>query len=323
MEKDLIPVISIVGPTASGKTDLAIDLALKFGGEIVSADSMQVYKEFEISTAKPNLIQKSKVKHHLIDILHVSEEFSVAQYKDLAKKAIMDIHGRRKLTFLVGGTGLYIDSLLKNIEFENRNTSDEKIRKELSEKSNLELFEILKKIDPKSAQNIHINNKKRIIRAIEFFYTSGYPISIQVENSKNIVSPFKVCKIGLNFKNREILYGRINMRVEKMFGLGLVKEVENISKNINLSKTANGAIGYKEILEYINGKADLDTAKENLKKATRNYAKRQITWFKRDPEINWIYPDDMESYDKILNTAEKIIKNFINYKGHVYEKNQL
>lgn len=312
MGKDLIPVISIVGPTASGKTELATDLALKFGGEIVSADSMQVYKEFEISTAKPNLAQRSKVKHHLIDILHVNEEFSVAQYKELAKEAVINIHARGKLPFLVGGTGLYIDSFLKNIEFEIKNTSNEKIRKQLEEKSNSELFEILKKIDPKSAQNIHINNKKRIIRAIEFFYTSGYPISIQTENSKNNSSPYKVCKIGLNFKNREILYGRINMRVEKMFGLGLVKEVENISKNINLSKTANGAIGYKEILEYINGKADLDTAKENLKKATRNYAKRQITWFKRDSEINWIYPDDMESYDKILSAAEKIIKNFIN-----------
>lgn len=312
MEKELIPVVSIVGPTASGKTDLAIDLALKFGGEIVSADSMQVYKEFEISTAKPNLNQRIKVKHHLIDILHVNEEFSVAQYKRLAKKAIMDIHSRGKLPFLVGGTGLYVDSLLKNIEFENKNTSDEKIRKELAEKSNLELFEILKKIDPKSAQNIHINNKKRIIRAIEFFYTSGYPISIQVKNSQNIVSPFKVCKIGLNFKNREILYSRINMRVEKMFKIGLIKEIKNISDNMNLSKTAEGAIGYKEILEYISGKTDLNSAKESLKKATRNYAKRQLTWFKRDPEINWIYPDNMENYNDILILAEEFIKKFTN-----------
>ncbi|MBQ2672186.1 MAG: tRNA (adenosine(37)-N6)-dimethylallyltransferase MiaA [Clostridia bacterium] len=312
MEKDLIPVISIVGPTASGKTELATDLALKFGGEIVSADSMQVYKEFEISTAKPNLAQRSKVKHHLIDILHVNEEFSVAQYKELAKEAVINIHARGKLPFLVGGTGLYIDSFLKNIEFEIKNTSDEKIRKELSEKSNLELFEILKKIDPKSAQNIHINNKKRIIRAIEFFYTSGYPISIQVKNSQNRVSPFKVCKIGLNFKNREILYSRINVRVEKMFKLGLVKEVKNISDNMTLSKTAEAAIGYKEILEYTNGKTDLDSAKENLKKVTRNYAKRQITWFKRDPEINWIYPDNMENYNEILISAEEIIKKFTN-----------
>ena len=312
MEKDLIPVISIVGPTASGKTELATDLALKFGGEIVSADSMQVYKEFEISTAKPNLAQRSKVKHHLIDILHVNEEFSVAQYKELAKEAVINIHARGKLPFLVGGTGLYIDSFLKNIEFEIKNTSDEKIRKELSEKSNLELFEILKKIDPKSAQNIHINNKKRIIRAIEFFYTSGYPISIQVKNSQNRVSPFKVCKIGLNFKNREILYSRINVRVEKMFKLGRVKEVKNISDNMTLSKTAEAAIGYKEILEYTNGKTDLDSAKENLKKVTRNYAKRQITWFKRDPEINWIYPDNMENYNEILISAEEIIKKFTN-----------
>lgn len=313
MEKDLIPLVSIVGPTASGKTELAVDLALKFGGEIISADSMQIYKEFEISTAKPTLAQRQKIKHHLIDILHVNEEFSVAQYMGLAKKAVNDVWNRGKLPFLVGGTGLYVDSLIKNIKFENKITSNENIRSKLEEKSNSELFEILNKIDPESAQGIHINNRKRIIRAIEFFYTSGYPISMQVKNSKNNISPYKVCKIGLNFKDRKLLYNRINLRVEKMFKLGLIEEVKNISSNnINLSKTAAGAIGYKEILEYIKGETDLISAKETLKKATRNYAKRQITWFKRDTEINWLYIDDFKDYSKILNTAEKIIKKFIN-----------
>lgn len=312
MKKNLIPIISVVGPTASGKTRLAIDLALKFGGEIVSADSMQVYKEFKISTAKPTLDQQNKVKHHLIDILHVTEEFSVAQYTKLAKKAIQDIWNYGKLPFLVGGTGLYIDSLLKNIQFENKVTTNNTLQKKLSEKSNSELFEILKKIDSKSAQNIHINNKKRIIRAIEFFYTSGYPISIQVKNSKSNPSPYNVCKIGINFKNREILYSRINSRAEKMFALGLTEEIKNIYLNTAPGKTAAGAIGYKEILDFISGKTDLETTKENLKKATRNYAKRQITWFKRDPKINWIYPDTFQNYSDILNTAVEIIKKFIN-----------
>lgn len=321
MKKNLIPLVSIVGPTASGKTELAVDLALKFGGKIISADSMQIYKEFEISTAKPTLSQQKKIKHHLINILHVNEEFSVAQYTKLAKKAVENIWNCGKLPFLVGGTGLYIDSLIKNIKFENKITSNENIRKELEGKSNSELFEILKKIDPKSAQCIHINNKKRIIRAIEFFYTSGYPISIQVKNSKNNISPYTVCKIGLNFRDREILYNRINSRTEKMFELGLLDEVKNISSSMNLSKTAAGAIGYKEVLDFIRGKIDLKTAKENLKKATRNYAKRQITWFKRDPEINWIYIDEFKNYSDILNKTEKIIKKFIN-EGHVYEKTQ-
>ena len=312
MKKDLIPLISIVGSTASGKTELAVDLALKFGGEIISADSMQIYKEFEISTAKPTLAQRQKIKHHLIDILHVNEEFSVAQYMDLAKKAVNDVWNRGELPFLVGGTGLYVDSLIKNIEFENKITSNENIRSKLEEKSNSELFEILNNIDPESAQSIHINNRKKIIRAIEFFYTSGYPISTQVKNSQNNISPYKVCKIGLNFKNRELLYNRINLRVEKMFELGLLNEVKNISSNIPLSKTAAGAIGYKEILEYIKGETDLISAKETLKKATRNYAKRQITWFKRDTEINWLYIDDFKDYSEILNTAEKIIRKFIN-----------
>ncbi len=311
-EKNLIPIVSIVGPTASGKTELTIDLALKFSGEIISADSMQIYKEFEISTAKPTLSQRNKVKHHIIDILHVNEEFSVANYTKLAKTAAQNIYNRGKLPFLVGGTGLYIDSFLKNIEFENKITPDKKIRKELEKKSSPELLEILKKIDPQSAQNIHVNNKKRLIRAIEFFYTSGYPISIQVKNSKNKISPYKVCKIGLNFRNREILYNRINLRVEKMFEHGLLNEVKTIFSSMNLSKTAAVAIGYKEILGHVNGKTNLDEAKENLKKATRNYAKRQITWFKRDLEINWIYVDDFENYSDILNKAEKIIKKFIN-----------
>ena len=282
MKKDLIPMVSIVGPTASGKTELAVDLALKFGGEIISADSMQIYKEFEISTAKPTLAQRQKIKHHLIDFLHISEDFSVAQYVKLAKNTIYDIYNRGKLPFLVGGTGLYVDSLIKDIKFENKVTSNENIRNKLEEKSNSELFDILNKIDPESAQGIHINNRKRIIRAIEFFYTSGYPISMQVKNSKNNISPYKVCKIGLNFKDRELLYSRINLRVEKMFELGLLNEVKNISSNIPLSKTAAGAIGYKEVLGFISGKTDLEETKKNLKKATRNYAKRHITLFKRD-----------------------------------------
>ncbi len=336
---DLIPVICIAGPTASGKTELAVNTALKFGGEIISADSMQIYKEFEISTAKPSEKQLKIVPHHLINILSVSEEFSVAEFKNLASECINDIYLRKKLPFLVGGTGLYIDSLLKNIDFEafsnihekkfnnSQNFSNGKFIEKLNNSqtfsneglvekfdnfknySNEKLARILKETDPISAEKIHANDTKRLKRAIEFFYASGYPISEQTEKSKNAASPYKVCKIGLNFKNRDILYERINKRVDKMFEEGIVEEVKKLSK-ISLSKTAQAAIGYKEILPFVKGECSIREASENLKKATRNYAKRQLTWFRRDKETNWIYIDEYKDFSEVINSAQDIIKNF-------------
>ena len=310
MSEKLIPVVSIVGPTASGKTELSINLAKKFNGEIISADSMQIYKEFDIVTAKPGVLDLKSVKHYLIGDLSVINEFSVSDFENFASQYITDINNRGRLPFLVGGTGLYLDSLLKNIKFESSKNSDENLRNELNKKENEELFEILKKIDPESSRKIHINNKKRVIRAIEFFYIAGYPISEQIENSRKNPSCYDVCKIGLNFKNRDVLYEKINSRVDKMFDMGIVAEVENVRK-LNPGKTASEAIGYKEILDYIDGNISLNQAKENLKQATRRYAKRQLTWFRKDEKIHWIYIDEFENYQKIVSEAEEILKKFV------------
>ena len=311
MVNEKISIISIVGPTASGKTDLSINLALKLDTEIISADSMQIYKEFNILSAKPEKEKLSLVKHHLIDFLSVSEEFSVSKFINLSEKYINEIHSQGKIPILVGGTGLYVDSLLKGLKFESKKSSENsEVIKSLDNLSGEELFKILGKIDPVSSEKIHINNVKRLKRAIEFFYQEGYPISCQVENSKKIISPYKVCRIGLNFESRDILYDRINKRVDEMFESGIEEEVKLISK-LKLSKTSSMAIGYKEVLPYVLGNCSKEEAKEELKKATRRYAKRQLTWFKKNPDINWIYVDKCTDTSEVIEKSFEIVDKFI------------
>lgn len=308
MAESKIPLVSIVGPTATGKTELAVNLALKFGGEIISGDSMQIYKEFNILSAKPSPEQLGKVPHHLIDCLSVREEFSVAKFTELASKSIKKIQSCGKLPFLVGGTGLYIDSLLKNINFEDdKKNKGSKVN--LSNFSNEDLLSELKKIDPVSAGKIHINDTKRLKRAVEFFYASGYPISKQIEESKFAEPRYKTCKIGLNYKNRDLLYEKINKRVEDMFSSGIIEEVSEALKT-ELSKTANAAIGYKEIVPFVFGKCSKQEAVDSLKQATRRYAKRQLTWFKRDKEINWIYIDEFNNFEDVIKKGAEIVNTY-------------
>lgn len=315
MFDELSPLITVVGPTASGKTELAVNLAKKFSGEIVSGDSMQIYKEFEISTAKPTQAQMYGIKHHMINILSITEEFSAAKFKILASRCIEEVLQKNKLPFLVGGTGLYIDSILKNTEYDFNENNNKKPCVDFNGIKNLELMEILKKIDAKSAEKIHVNDTKRLKRAIEFFYLTGYPISEQVKNSHKNPSPYKVCKIGLNFKNRDVLYERINCRVDNMFENGIAGEVKRISA-MKIGKTAKSAIGYKELIDFVEGKCSLDYAKEKLKQATRRYAKRQITWFKRDKEIHWIYCDECGGNSEIFEKSCEIINKFLDeFKG--------
>ena len=311
MVNEKISIISIVGPTASGKTDLSINLALKLDTEIISADSMQIYKEFNILSAKPEKEKLSLVKHHLIDFLSVSEEFSVSKFISLSEKCINEIYSQGKIPILVGGTGLYVDSLLKGLKFESKkNIENSEAIKSLDNLSSEELFKILEKIDPVSSEKIHINNVKRLKRAIEFFYQEGYPISCQVENSKKIISPYNVCRIGLNFESRDILYDRINKRIDEMFESGIEEEVKLISK-LKLSKTSSMAIGYKEVLPYVLGNCSKEEAKEELKKATRRYAKRQLTWFKKNPDINWIYVDKCTDTSEVIEKSFEIVDKFI------------
>lgn len=308
--KNSIKVISVVGPTASGKTKLSVELAKKFNGEIISADSMQIYKGMQIATAKPTEDEKCGIPHHLMGFLPADKTYSVAMFVKDARKCIADINARNKLSFIVGGTGLYVDSLLNNIQFSDE-CRDEKISEELKKIYNLygveKLLEILSEFDEESTQRLKTEkNPKRIIRAIEFYKTTGTTITQQIENSKLEESPYEAIKIGLNFRNREKLYERINRRVDIMLEEGLIDEARQVLSGV-LSYTSVKAIGYKELIPFINGEKSLDECVEKLKRETRRYAKRQITWFKRDTEINWLYVDEYNSLSELLNRAVQII----------------
>ena len=306
-----IKVISIVGPTASGKTKLAVKLAQKFNGEIVSADSMQIYKGMQIATAKPTFDETEGVKHHLIDFVSPDETYSVAMFVKDASKCIADIYSRGKLPFIVGGTGLYVDSLLNNITF-SEEQRDEKLSLELRkiyEEQGIDtLLKMLSEFDIDSANRLKAErNPKRIIRAIEFYKTTGITITEQNEKSNLEKSPYSPIKIGLNFKDRAKLYERINKRVDLMLENGLVNEAKDVLSS-KLSFTSIKAIGYKELLPYFNGEKTLDECVEKLKMETRRYAKRQITWFKRDLDTNWLYADEYNSFEELLADAVEIIK---------------
>lgn len=305
-----IKVISVVGPTASGKTKLSVEIAKRFNGEIISADSMQIYKEMQIATAKPTEEEKEGIKHHLMDFLSPDESYSVALFVQDAKKCIEDIYNRNKLPVIAGGTGLYVDSLLNNVKFSDE-CRDEKISKELytyyNENGIDKLLEMLAEVDKDSYERLKDEkNVKRIIRAIEFYKTSGTTITQQINDSKLEESPYKPIKIGLNFKDRNKLYDRINKRVDLMIENGLIEEAENVLSG-KLSFTSVKAIGYKELEPYFRNEKTLADCIETLKRETRRYAKRQITWFKRDLDINWLYVDEFDSFDELLNKAIEII----------------
>jgi tRNA dimethylallyltransferase len=304
-----IPVVAVVGPTASGKSNLGVEIALRKNGEIVSADSMQIYKEMNIGTAKPTEEEMKGVPHHLIDFVEINQTFSVADYVSLASKCISEIYEKNKLPLIVGGTGLYVNSLLNNIQF-YENDKDDKLREELTEKAEKEgsqvLVSELKSFDPESANRIHPNNISRLIRAIEIYRTTGVTMTEQIRKSKEKPAPYKVCYIGLDYKNRQNLYSKINKRVDTMIKNGLIDEAREILNKSN-SKTALQAIGYKELIPYFNQKCTLDEAVDNIKRESRRYAKRQLTWFRRNENINWIYLDDYKNINDVTFEALNII----------------
>lgn len=308
--KSKIKLISVVGPTASGKTRLAVEIAKKYNGEVISADSMQIYKGMKIATAKPTTQEMQGIKHHLIDFLPPDQTYSVAMFVSDAQRCIEDIHSRNKLPIVAGGTGLYVDSLLNNVKF-NEEVRNQKICDELNEIYQSEgvdkLLEMLYEIDEKSASRLERErNPKRIIRAIEFYKSTGVTISQQIENSRLEQSPYQPIKIGLNFIERENLYSRINKRVDIMLENGLLDEAKTVLSS-NLSQTSIKAIGYKELLPYIKGELSLEECVENLKRETRRYAKRQLTWFRRDKDIKWLYVDKASSFDELFNSAINLI----------------
>lgn len=304
-----IKTVFIAGPTASGKTALGAALAEKFGGEVVSADSMQIYKGIHIASAAPDSGEMLGVPHHMLEFLEPEQSFSVAEYVNAARGVIADINARGKLPFVVGGTGLYISSLADNTVYADEPT-DLDLRKELNtlfDKEGAEkMLERLSVFDPESAARLHPNNRRRIIRAFEVYRLTGHSITEQNILSKEGEKYIEPLLIGITYRDREKLYERINRRVDIMLENGLEDEARAA-----LSRTSGGAvqaIGHKELAEYIKGECSLKEAAESLKRQTRRYAKRQLTWFKRDKRINWIYAD--ESADP-AGEAEKLIEKFI------------
>lgn len=294
-------IIVVAGPTASGKTSLGIEIAKAVDGEIISADSMQVYQGMSIATAAPTESERAEVPHHLVEFLSRQENYSVSDFCRLAKEKIADISSRGKTPVIVGGTGLFIDSLVDNIKFTEAHT-DFELRNELMQKSADELYDTLLKIDKEAALKIHKNNKSRVARAIEIYYTAGKTKTMQNEDSRKEESPFETLYLVLAYKNREILYDRINRRVDMMIKSGLVPEAERVLAESG-SKTSAQAIGHKELKPYLDGEITLDTAVDNLKKETRHYAKRQITWFKRRENAVMIYMDGDEN--PVLSAVNK------------------
>ena len=287
-----IPVLAVVGPTASGKTALAVELAKRLGGEIVSADSMQIYKGMDIASAKPTEAEKQGIPHHMMDFLSPETPYSVAEYVKAARACILEIYKRQKLPILVGGTGLYVDSLLTGTQFIETETDFDlraRLETEFDALGGEKMLEKLAAFDRDTAARLHPNNRKRIIRAFEVYTLTGKTMTEVLAASREKPSPFTPCYIGIAYENRAILYDRINRRVDIMLENGLLAEARAFFQGT--PDTAAQAIGYKELKPYLDGVLSLDEAVENLKRATRNYAKRQITWFKRNPQIHWIYAD--------------------------------
>ena len=299
-------VIVIVGPTASGKTALSIELAKKINGEIVSCDSMQIYKDMDIGSAKPTQEEMQGIKHYLIDIVEPTERFSVAEYKKQAENAIEEILSKGKIPIVVGGTGLYADSLIYGIEYPQIEF-DEKYREELEKQAETdqglaELYNKAKKIDEKAIKKISENDKKRIIRILEIYHQTGKTkTELEIESRKNEVKyDFKVFAINMD---REILYDRINKRVDIMIDNGLIGEVENLLKKYNKFPTAMQGLGYKEVVQYLNNELTKEEMIDKIKQETRRYAKRQLTWFRKNKETIWI-----DGQDSLKNNIDFILK---------------
>ena len=308
-------IVAVVGPTASGKTALAIELAKRFNGEIVSCDSMQVYKDMNIGTAKPDEVEMDGIKHHMLDFVDPCSIYTCADYVHDAKSCIAKIVSNGKIPIVCGGTGLYLESLIRGGSFEDTDM-DLEYRAQLDaladEKGNEYIHDMLTQVDPESADSIHYNNRKRVIRALEIYKCCGITKSELDRRSRIPESEFDVLTIGLRFADRTLLYDRINRRVDIMLEMGLEEETRRLLSSgvFEVNGTAKQAIGYKELLGYIGGEMSYEEAVEQLKMATRRYAKRQMTWFSSHGQVNWI---DIEEYNlkNIFNIASNLFINFI------------
>ncbi len=312
------PMVILTGPTAVGKTALSIRLAKAIGGEIISADSMQVYQKMNIGTAKIKTVEMEGIPHYLVDVLDPAEEFHVARFQKMAKEALQNIYGKGKIPLVVGGTGFYIQSLLYDIDFEEEEQDmeyREMLWKMSREEGNEALHRMLSQKDPVSAQKIHPNNVKRVIRALEFYRLNGYPISEHNEKESQKESPYQFAYFVLN-QDRKKLYERIDQRVDLMMEAGLLKEVQDLKEEgYGKSLVSMQGIGYKEIYEYLEGSLTLDQAVDLIKKDTRHFAKRQLTWFGREKDVIMIQKEQFETEEEILQHMLEILKQKGIYHG--------
>ncbi|MBQ9948309.1 MAG: tRNA (adenosine(37)-N6)-dimethylallyltransferase MiaA [Oscillospiraceae bacterium] len=302
-------VIVVCGPTASGKTALAVELAKLYNGEVISADSMQIYTDMDVASAKATPEEQQGVPHHLLDFLDPSEAFSVADYVKLCDECVRDILSRGKTPVICGGTGLYISSFVDNLQFDDSGSDPvfrEKMRKLAEEQGASVLLERLREIDPEMAEALHENNVGRVIRALEVHHITGHTISEAKRMSREKPSPYEFIMLSLDFENREKLHERINLRVDRMLQAGLLDEAKQCFAQSE-RPTAAQAIGCKELYPYLRGEKTLDECVEELKLRTRQYAKRQLTWFRRDPRIHRIVLSDADGLAEAVEKAREII----------------
>ena len=313
MNQKKLKLLVIVGATASGKTALGVELAKKLNGEIISADSMQIYEGLDVTTAKPSPEEMQGIPHHLISIVKRSQNFSVAEYVELANQKIQEISARGKLPILVGGTGLYIDSVVNGLNFTPEQETD--TRKKLLARAQTEgneiLYQELKALDPQAAEKIHVNNTVRLVRALEVCLTSG--MTFTEYKAKNLAkdSPYEAIILGLNYADRQDLYDRIDKRVYQMLDAGMLEEVRQAYAPGNIG-TASAAIGYKELIPYLENQASLEDCISMIQQETRRYAKRQLTWFRRNAQIQWLILSKNDELQEISEKAEKMIAKIQN-----------
>lgn len=304
---DKMPVVAVGGPTASGKTAFSVQLAKRLGGEVVCADSMQIYKGLDVGTAKATKEEMEGVPHHLMDFLPPEETFSVADFVEAANREVQAITGRGRLPVLVGGTGLYIESFLNGVRFAEQKTDPalrERLEKEAGELGAQAMYRRLAAIDPDYAATVHPNNVGRVIRALELYYSSGKTMSRQREESLPETPPFDSMVFCLAPAERSELYRRIDVRVDRMLEAGILEEAKMVWENRERYRTAAQAIGYKEFFPYFEGTADLAACTDKLKQASRNYAKRQLTWFRRMENVIWLEPGN----GQLVERAEKLVR---------------
>lgn len=310
-DMDKIKLLAVVGPTASGKTKLSAALAKLLQGEIINADSMQIYEDMNIATAKPTLQERAGIPHHLMGFLPKERAYSVSDYVQDARAAIKQVHANGKQPILVGGTGQYYSAMVDNLQF-SEVAVDHTLRDELYAQAKVDqgqaLYQQLLVIDPIAAKEIHPHNYVRLVRAIELYRTTGKTLTQTKIESRLQESPYDAVAIGLTFRDRQKLYDRIDLRVDLMMQDGLLQEAQTILQSTDLT-TAMNAIGYKELKPYFEGHASLDCCIDRIKQESRRYAKRQLTWFRRDERIAWIYLDETESFDEVLDSAKKILVN--------------